>query len=290
MRSPTTALIPAILVLPGMIVMQCSLGDLAGGSGAGNPGGSVSVAVRAEVNLSTLKTAAEGAAQAPECSAYDTSIVVQDREGLDLTIERIVLSGVSIKFMLDPSEDPREVLSDLRNRPWYLAPDSHCIALLGGPFKFNGLTGDVYPDLGTINLPLANYTGMLLRVSKECYSWSDYSHYVCAPIYLSGTLPYNGKSRRFIVELNRAFSKTYQFAGGGTFSLSSSDTTHMELRFNAKKWFSSVDLKNALDRGILSVNQSGEILIGDWASSNLAEGIETAIYSDFIASGKLVLY
>jgi hypothetical protein len=291
MRSTSTALIAAILVSSGVLFMHCSLGDLAGGSGAGNPGGSVSVALRAAVSLSTLKTAAEGLVLPSADLSPDSGIVVQDRAELSLLIDGIYLNGVTMKFLLDPSEDPRTILSDLRNRPSYLAADSQYLDLLEGPFRFNGLNGKAEPDIGTIYLPVAQYTGIKLSFSKERYYKSDATTIHRGQIYITGTLPYYGKDRRFIVEICRSFSSLYQFAGGGTFKLSASDTTHMELRFNAKKWFSSVDLKNAMDRGILMMNQYGEILIGSClCPNNLTQEIETAIYNDFIASGKLVLY
>jgi hypothetical protein len=278
------------LVLPAFLsvtffFMYCSLDNLAGGSGAGNPGGSVTVALRAEVTLGTAKRAYPDNSSPIFDTTTDTSINLTDHAGLTITLNKIKLSSVDFRFMLDPTENPVELLHSFKEPSPLLTSDSQSLVLLGGPYSFDGLTGQVEPKLETIHLPVAKYTGIMLSFKKG----QQYDNEHQGQILMSGSFIYKGATQRIIVNINRTFSPFYKFAGG-IFTLSPTDTTTIELRFDANQWFRNVDIAHAIDLGQLSFNQGGEIVINSWSSNCTALEFENTICWDFIRSGKLVLY
>ncbi|MBN1129906.1 MAG: hypothetical protein JXA71_13015 [Chitinispirillaceae bacterium] len=275
------------LILPAITLMSfylhCSLDNLAGGSGAGNPGGSVTVALRAEVTLGTMETA-----EFTSINDRQPPIEISDQAGLKIAVSEILLNIHDFRFMLDPEENPEKLLRSLRDRSPLLSCDTQSLILTGGGYTCNGLTGKVVPDPGMVHLPVAKYTGMMLSFKRE-QSRGTYGTTSRGQLYLSGTFSYYGKTRRIIVDVDRSFSPFYKFAGG-IFTLSATDTTHLELRYNPKGWFQNIDIKRALDRGTLQFNQNGDIVIGGCSDNTFAQEIELTIQNNFIASGKLVLY
>jgi hypothetical protein len=288
MNSSLRTLLVLLPAISAFLLMDCALNELAGGSGAGNPGGTVTVTLRAEVSIGMAKTAPGEFYE----QVFDTStaspIVVTDKDGLKLTISEIVFSCADFRFMLDPTENAGEILRSFSDRSPLLSFDDQSLILNGGPYLCNGLTGQMQPEIDTIRLPVAKYTGIMLSFSDKgsYYSYDTFSHQLFC---ISGTFLYYNKLCRFIVDIDHAFSPLIPFAGG-IFTLSSNDTTTIELRFDAEQWFKSIDLKKAIANGDLKFNQSGELFIGGCYNDSTNQKIELAIQNSFIASGKLIVY
>ena len=265
-------LLPAISAF---LLMDCALNELAGGSGAGNPGGTVTVTLRAEVSIGMAKTAPGEFYE----QVFDTScaspIVVTDKDGLKLTISEIVFSCADFRFMLDPTENAGEILKSFSDRSPLLSFDDQSLILNGGPYLCNGLTGQMLPEIDTIRLPVAKYTGIMLSFSDKgsYFSRDTFNRQL---FYISGTFLYYNKLCRFAVDIDHGFNPLINFAGG-IFTLSNNNTTHVELRFDAEQWFKSIDLKKAIANGDLKFNQSGELFIGGCYNDSTNQKIELAI-------------
>jgi hypothetical protein len=287
MKASLKTLFVVLIGLSALLTARCSLDNLAGGSGAGNPGGSVTVALRAEISLGMAKSAAKTAMLTLD-NTQSSSIVVTDQDGLAITLYEMYLTINDFRFMLDPDENPEKIFTDMHNRSPLLSFGRNCLVLTGGPYSCNGLTGEVEPNIGMIHLPVAKYTGIMLSLNRDQSKvFSSFSSR--GQLFLSGTFTYYGRPHKIIVDIDRGFSPIFNFAGG-IFTLSAKDTTHVELRFDAADWFRSIDIKKAIDRGSLQFNEYGNVVIGGCYGDNATQEMELAIQNSFIASGKLVLY
>jgi hypothetical protein len=279
------ALLPALSAL---FILNCSYGDLAGGSGAGNPGGTVTVALKAEVSIGMAKSITGDHCERLSDTSSDTSIVVTDKAGLQLFISEISFSFADFRFMLDPSEDAGEVLRTFSDRSPLLSSDTRSLILGGGPYICNGLTGQLEPAIDTVGLPVAKYTGIMLSF-KDKSSVFYHDTFSRGIFCISGTFLYYSRLCRFFVDIDHSFSPLIPFAGG-IFTLSTGDTTHIELRFNAERWFKNIDLKRAIISGELQFSPNGDLFIGGYNNDPANQKIELAIQNAFIASGKLIVY
>ena len=279
------ALLPTVSILP---LMCSTFNDLAGGSGAGNPGGTVTVALKAEVSIGTAKTTAGEFREQKSDTSNPEPLVVTDKAGLPLYISEIAFSCADFRFMLDPSEDAGEILRSFNDPSSLLSSDKRSLILGGGPYLCNGLTGEMQPAIGTLRLPVAKYTGIMLcfKDNRNVFAHDTFNNEL---FYISGTFPHYGKFCRFIVDIDHSFNSFVHFAGG-IFTLSDSDTTHIELRFDAEKWFKSIDLKKAIANKDLQFNPNGDIVIGGHCNDSANQKIELAIQNAFTTSGRLIVY
>ncbi|MCU0609617.1 MAG: hypothetical protein MUF22_07620 [Chitinispirillaceae bacterium] len=272
-------------MLAAALLAQCgSSGDnLAGGSGAGNPGGTVAIAMRAHIDGALPKVASAASADIGD------SLVVSDRGGMKITVTGVELSSAEIHFVLDSSESPERLHDREREREPALAYDSNSLFLYG-PFGFNALTGRA--DSGThsaASLPVARYTGVALQFREDPVDTGAFAQLRHGKIGITGTLVYKGETHQFVFDFSRSFGRRYRFAGG-IFTLSRLDTTHIELRFNARKWFSNVNIASGIERGQIGFNDHGELALSTFSGTYLSRELGFVISEDFIASGTLVVY
>jgi hypothetical protein len=164
-----------------------------------------------------------------------------------------------------------------------LAHDDFSLILRGGPYMCNGLTGKVLPEIKSITIPIAKYTGMMIPFKKE---WN--SNVKSDLLYLSGTIPYFGKNKRLVVDIDHSFYSFINF-DKGIFTPSTSDTTCIELLYDAKRWFENVDIKGGVESGAIYFDQDGDLIIGRQSNSSATENIEMTIINSFVASGKLAV-
>lgn len=286
----TTA--PALAALVATVLQfQCGpLTDpsLAGGSGAGNPGGTVALSMLASKDL-PLEKLSIADSQGIDIVAGSKPIIATDRAGLSLTITSISLSNVDIHFTLDTLEIPLHLLSSMRHRPPELSIDTHSI-VLSGPYLFNALEGNVDPSICALRLPVARYTGVKLHFRRD----SIFDEQVRSQLVMNGAFVFNGKARNIYIDLSNPsrpwYQQSYRFAGG-IFTLTPTDTTNLQLQFNAKKWFSQIDLAFLLNKGSLSIDDStNTVAISNRSNRSRSEDVGDIIFQDFFASGRLVVF
>jgi hypothetical protein len=260
----------------------------AGGSGAGNPGGTVALSMLAGKDMPMGKLSIADS-QDIDIVAGSKPIIATDHAGLELAMTGISLSNVDIHFTLDTSETPESLLSSMRQRPPELSIDTHSI-VLSGPYLFNALEGNVDSSIRVLRLPVARYTGVKLHFNRDSIS-DEQSH---GQLVMNGTFVFNGTVRNIAINLTNTsrpwYQQSFRFTGG-IFTLTPTDTTNLQLQFNAKKWFSQVDLACLLDRGSLSIDDSTDTLvISNRSNHSPSEDIGNIIFKDFIASGRLVVF
>jgi hypothetical protein len=282
-------LLRILLALLSALYLQCSsLGEipLAGGSGAGNPGGTVSVALSIFSDTGLAKTAFVADAAVNSADSPKSVVTVKDLAGLAVTITGVQLHCTDLRLVLDQKEWTHYDLDSLEERPSYLSNDSQSL-IINKRFSFNALEESPDSTIPPVIMPVARYTGVKLNFSQPPPSQTDTGWK--SEILLTGSFVYNGQTQNFQVKINPSFSPFYKFAGG-IFTLSADDTTHLELRFNASQWFHRVNFKQLLDQEVLVFNPTGDIII---SSNSHLSGIQDLVYCigmDFFNSGKLVVY
>jgi hypothetical protein len=291
MRRGLNLMASALLAPAALGVFQCAAPTdppAAGGSGAGNPGGTVALSMLASTEQALGKRGiAEGEGFVPH--AGPRQIIANDHAGMELTITGISLTNVGIHFMLDTSESPQRLLSAMQQRPPELSMDTHSI-VLSGPYLFNALAGNVDPSIRALRLPIARYIGVKLHFNRDSVSGEP----LRSQIVMNGTFDDNGTTRNLLIDLTNSswpwYQQSFRFAGG-IFTLTPSDTTNLQLQFNSKIWFSQVDFARLLYAGNISVDDStGTLTISNRSSRSPSRDIANAIFKDFISSGRLVVF
>jgi hypothetical protein len=288
MKIPSSFLLLCVVMIAAFWLQCDSLNgiQLAGGSGAGNPGGTVSVALT--INLDTMVTTATNIAGATgtKIDIAKAPVVVKDMAGLPITITGVVINSSDLRLVLDDLDEPRHVLDSLRERPDYISTDSQSL-VINKQFSFNCLQGTPDSSVPPMIMPVAHYTGVMLNFDQYAPSQTDTGWK--SKIQITGYFDYKGAPQNFIVQIYRTFSPYYKFAGG-IFTLSHSDTTHLELRFNASQWFHRVNFKQAVDQEPFSSNTKNAIIISSYSTVPGIADLEYRIKTDFIMSGKLAVY
>jgi hypothetical protein len=285
------------------LVLGCgslSFEPLSGGSGAGNPGNTVVSSAQVVLSLSAQGTQnqviGKSALLAKTTITLDTpqTIIVPDRGGIFFRLTQVTLSNVEPLFMLDSTIRPDSLLRNMKEPPPGLSWDSNCI-LLYGPHELDAVGGGIDSGEGMLRLPVARYTGIGIGFHEFN---NTFPHRPPPPevsrISMRGTFLWGGSLHALIIDINYNYAhepcvQRFWF-GGGLFTLSTEDTTHLELRFEAEKWFSSVDFGNALGTGMLLFDPAGALRITDGFPNPVVQSILSAISADFFASGRLVVY
>jgi hypothetical protein len=291
-----------LFVCAGMFLCRCSSlsvdpAPLAGGSGAGNPGNIVS---SASVVLSMVATGGQAqvlgiagpAAKLSSVLDSTGSITVIDKGGLRLTLTQVMLSNVEPSFLLDTSLKPDSLLSHMVSRPSQLSCDSNSI-MLDGRHAFDAVEGKVDSSNGQFRLPAARYCGIGIGFQE----YGNGPAYPPQPpeysrIAMKGFFLYNGALHDIVIDINyspQPCSRQFRF-GGGFFSLLAGDTTHVELELAADTWFSNIDFAAALANNALYFDGTGALNISNVSFNPCVWGIQSAIATDFFASGRLVVY
>ncbi|MBN2188769.1 MAG: hypothetical protein JW699_04890 [Chitinispirillaceae bacterium] len=281
-----------------MLLVHCGFEPLAGGSGAGNPGNTAVSSAEVEFSMVAVGGQVQAGPYPPaklsNGSLLDStgSITVTDARGLRLTLTEVVLSNVEPRFMLDTALRPDSLLSHMTDPSSGLSCDSNSI-MLDGLHAFDAVDGKFDSSDGRLRLPVARYSGVAIGF-QEYQSGYQYPPPPppCSRIFMKGSFLYGDAMHGIMIEIHyspQSCRQNYWF-GGGIFTLSALDTTHLELQLDAKRWFARVDFAGALANGSLNFDGAGVLNISDPAVNPVVWGIQSTIAADFFASGKLVVY
>jgi hypothetical protein len=258
--------------------------SLAGGSGAGNPGGTVALSMRANGDPAA-KASAPAEGKIFNVIGGCKPIVIADKAGLEFTITSVSLKSLAISFVLDGSQEPGQLLASMRERRPELSCDSNSI-ILSGSHQFNVLKGDADSLTSALPLPVARYTGLSMHFGAEA---DDNGGVQSGQLAMSGTFLYNGSLHAITIDIDHPLWQFYRFAGG-IFTLSNGDTTHLELRFDATHWFAAINFAQDISLGLFAFDSSGVLTLSNSAGRSLAPEIELLLANNFIESGKLAVY
>jgi hypothetical protein len=277
-----------IIALTAFCLRCTSLNEapLAGGSGAGNPGGTVSVALTIFTDTVHAKTAVVTGTVANITDNANPFVTVKDMAGLPIAITGVQINSSDLRLVLDERDESRCVLDSFKERPPYLSSDSQSL-IINKRFSFDALHGTPDSTVPPVIMPVARYTGVILHFNKNPLPQTDTGWK--SDILINGRFLYNRQTQNFKIEIDRSFSPLYNF-GGGSFTLSTTDTTHLELRFNASQWFRRVNFKQYLDTGLLIFNPKSPLIISSNSTQPDILDIEFQINTDFINSAKLAVY
>jgi hypothetical protein len=264
---------------------------IAGGSGAGNPGATVSLSMAVLITSAAAKTTAVAA---PAKTVIDScsSVTTSDQGGTSISLNNILLSGIIIHFLVDSSDRPSDLLAAMHSRPANLSCDSNSI-ILAPAESFNALSDSSGSGASSILLPIARYSGVKLVFPQNTNSAQALENDTSgSQIVMNGTFPYAGQIHPLSVHIAYAqgpCSQTYSFAGG-IFTLSSSDTTHLELQFTANQWFSAINVATGLQNGDYAFDNCGALNFTNYSCQSSVAWTGATVAADFLSSGKLTVY
>ncbi len=262
-----------------------------GGSGAGNPSGIVKVSMGVSSTSSSAKmTAVAALADDPDGFTGPVTVTTTDEGGTSISLTTIELSGVIIHFLVDSSENPASLLAAMHSRPAYLSSDSNSI-IYTRQASFNVLCDSADSLPSTLSLPIAKYIGVKITLPQVA-SAGGAGTTGNNQIVLNGTFAYFGVSHSLNVGIaysQGSCNQNYSFAGG-IFTLSASDTTHLQLQFKPSRWFSSINVATGLENGDYSFDGGGTLNLSNYSTLPSVEWAGETVASDFLASGKLTVY
>ncbi|MBD3391301.1 MAG: hypothetical protein GF418_04555 [Chitinivibrionales bacterium] len=261
-------IVPSVAVLlcvSALIALRCGTsGDLAGGSGAGNPGVTASVSIMADTGL--------GAPPLSRASIDGIdggrTVPLVDDDGLVLTASSALVTVYAIHFILEDSEDCEALLDSFDGD---LVCDSENI-VLPGPFVFDAVTGNADSLFDTLQLPSARYRGMKLVVG--CEGDADSSR--CRPVEIFGTFEYRGETRVFDFQIDFSDRPLYHYTGPPQL-LEPADTALFSVTLDVSSWLDSVDVAADLDAGTIALDSTGTLVIDSGASPAQGRDIINAV-------------
>jgi hypothetical protein len=260
--------------LLGLLSAHCGIGNLSGGSGAGNP-------PLAEVALAfKANSAADGAL--PKSSSLasinpDGTLNVKDSAGALFTLTAIEVLARQIDFDL-PEGLSCENASGV-------ACDSDEVNV-DGPFRIELVAGTAVPALNTLKPPEGLYTmvSLDLEENKTDSAKADSSSASSGPylpnlVILGKTDSAKGPVRRFALKLS--LTEGLDFLDPKGIRISSKALNSVLLKLAVDGWFQGVDLTSCLDSGEPFIDSLGlHNLYGDHfcleAGSRIRKNIEAS--------------
>lgn len=262
-------------VMAMLLLLSCSgQGPIAGGSGAGNPGGPATFAIVADTTISR-----SGLRKAR--SATDTaSIHIRSRDGLVLSVESASLVVREIEFVLDSSPLcsglPEPAAGALRC-------DSQTV-ILSGPFTFDLFSGMSTPRIDGLHLPESEYIGVRLHVAGEGICAGEEAG--CFSLQLKGSFTYKDTLRPFLVQVAPDVAKLYKHSDPPIL-VTQGDTTHLAVRLDAGTWLQNIAIKECLDGGFVGLSSEGRLVIDEQSGNGECKNIGSIIWVNLVESGIL---
>jgi hypothetical protein len=225
------------------ILCSCGTENVAGGSGAGNPGKTtVSIVAVPNAPCSTISAPPSllKVALLNELPVLDTVNELYNVNKSHIIVKRI-------HFVVDPIDKERLASTPI-DAP--LRKDLESV-ILDGPFSFDALNGNSDPLLDSLILPDANYKGLRLVIENGPKNNS---------IFLSGTFVYKDTLHNFKFDLPLTLNVAYDNYGS-LLHISGSDSTDFRIILDASKWMWNVNIKSCLDSQSLTFDSTGTLVI-----------------------------
>jgi hypothetical protein len=268
--------------------MGCSNNNLAGGTGAGNPGGVTAVSIIAHSDQSENPVdpmrwlLPEGYIGNADGIPY-TPLIIYDEGNLLFTVTTAVLKVNTIHFVL-ADDEPLDIEKLLKDFSAQLSSDSESI-IYKGPFTFDALNGTSQPPIDKLQLPEARYRGLRLMMGSFDNITTTSLIY---NVTLEGTFTYKDTLRYFsirvLIDQNRLYKNP-----GPPFQISAKNTTRFMLLLNAAHWLDYINFKQMLDDNILKLNSQGNLVVDENIDDAPYKDIKKAIRSNIPESGVLVI-
>lgn len=266
MRQRTYTAFLSAMLIPVVLLLFCtgpSEPELAGGSGAGNPG---MVAFRVVADDGHAQSDTTGLAKVldgptPRARALNIS----DDDSLAFTVQEAYLVVDGISFVGSNGADT--------------------VAVAGGDYQLNLLDGNAEPKLDSILIPEGEYSSIALEVKPSSgKGWS---------VHLGGTFVYNDSVRPFLMQFPFSHMLTADAEGGGIVP-GDGATKELTVELNAARWLRGVELGKCIRTGAIELEPDGSLrLIGPLHPSGPpsvggpCRSIEATIRRNIVSSGRL---
>jgi len=240
----------------------CS-GDLAGGTGVGNPTTEIALSMQT-VDGNTLTSALSKQLVSTTGSPQNQKphIDIHDNSGNEFQVTSAWITVAKVKFF-----------SDTEETPW-----------VDGPFTFDAITGESEPSLVSIDIPSGTYSGIRLLVTKIGNNSVDGT-----AIDVSGTFDYLGETRSFTISLTSNLSIDYTLETS-TLELIPDAKMNLTITLHADEWLAGTSITNCLDSGGIILENDGSLIIDDSISTGSCRSIGKNIRHNILGSGKIALF
>jgi hypothetical protein len=283
-----------ILVSIAALLAVCSKNpsDLSGGSGAGNPGGTVIVSLIADTMLPTDALQKIRAVQTDFSNGVFTAramngqgFSVRDDDSMLMIIDTAFVKVQKVHFIVSDSETPDVLIKDFPA----LSADSESI-ILKRSLTFELVSGATYPSLCSLNIPEAKYAGIKLKsFSGQGSNSGPSSSQTGYDVTLIGRFLYHDTVRSLKICLN--LDAPFYFQNNGKeFSISRKDTTRFLVTLNARKWFVGLNLKSCIENGSIPLDSNGDLVLTAPPKSGPCKGAINSLRSNMLLNGVLKVY
>ena len=260
------ALLPCAAAILGTAVMALSCGtggDVAGGTGAGNPGVTVSVSFYADTGISGISLAKSLTGM----ELAKRELPIEDLGNTKFTITGASFTTQRVTFTTDPAADCAALSGTLSDQ---LRCDNGAITA-ERPMLFDALEGTA---AGLPPLPPAVYTGVVFTMDSA------------AALHLTGTFIFEDTLRSFTIDLPLAGEVMYRLPGHSV-TLDDGDSALFVVSLNADKWLNDIDLGECVENGGIPLDAGGNLVIDGTVPPGACEAIPAMMLDNFISSGTL---
>lgn len=265
----------AILACVSALLFSCAIGthEVAGGSGAGNPGVTASVSIMADTI--TIPPATLEKAQNSGDSAIARALPLSDDSSMVLTATSAAVTVFRFEFLLDDTGHCDSLVDSF--------PELSCDTagmLLDGPFVFDMVSLAADSLFDSLRLPAASYRGMKLAIGCR----DDADSTTCSPVVIAGTFNYRDTLRQFTFTIPFSTKLLYKYSGQPV-EIDPADTAIFKLTVSARQWLAGVDIAGGLNSGSVPLDSTGNLVInGTGVLSTAARAIAHTIRANIDAS------
>ncbi|MBD3347259.1 MAG: hypothetical protein GF401_19565 [Chitinivibrionales bacterium] len=273
-------IIAALLALAG-----CSSSgpdSVAGGSGAGNPGGVVAFSMRIDSSQAVFADRDELPVHplSPD-NRSSLPIIIENDDGLKFITDQVYVLVDNIRFVLGNSDQALSI--DMDNyAPLYFDDESFC---LDGPFVCNVLSGTVEPSLEEIRVPDLRYKGVKISLKKDACT-GECGLLKPSTIELRGTFRYEGEMHDFIISAATNITRFYK-QESSSFSVDAGTVTRLLIDLDPRTWLEGVTIESCLASGRLQFDISGALVLDNKTGQENCSNIAADIHTNIVQSGKL---
>lgn len=247
-------------------LMSCSSdSSLAGSSGAGNPGSTVALSLRATDSCSAQECALSKTLHAAKGPAREGELAMVDAKGLVFLVDSAWVHLSSIRFVF---QDP--IPAD--NRFWTSHPDvlwSAEAAVVTGPFSFDAITGNSTISDQNIVIPATSYSVVQLWFTPS-------AHDKRCGVVLVGHFDYKNKIRNFRFELKIDSPMVIRHPALTDLGSPSEAARDIAIVLDAAVWLDSIDISNGIARKELPLTPEGNLVI------DTRSGAQAALYAHIV--------
>lgn len=261
--------------------VSCSSGtDVAGGSGAGNPGGQATLAFLAQLEgTGAQKQLYQPAPPDPDTGNPYRDIDVVDRGGTQFRFTSLKIPVDTVVFLFDPSATTSPAIDDYAGT---LAVDSSGAMLVGG-YVFDAITGEIEPSLRSVLLPEGRYAAVRLHIAPRAETGAEPTE----GLVLRGLFTYDSVPRTFRFVQSLDTTPEFRAPAGQGLTVSEGDTAHFTIMLLADDWLSGIDYASCIESGGLPLDVAGNLDITVDASGEPCMEAAATVGPAIIQSGQM---